>query len=33
MSKAWFLSAQVTCGGQLAVRLEFACTVASTADD
>jgi 3-hydroxyacyl-[acyl-carrier-protein] dehydratase len=30
ISKAWFLSARVTCGGQLAVRLEFICAVAPT---
>ncbi len=28
ISKAWFLSARVSCGGQLAVRLEFICAVA-----
>ena len=30
ISKAWFLSARVTCGGKLAVRLEFICAVAPT---
>jgi len=30
ISKAWFLSARVSCGGQLAVRLEFICAVAPT---
>ena len=30
ISKAWFLSARVTCGGQLAVRLEFTCAIAPT---
>ncbi len=30
ISKAWFLSARVSCGGQLAVRLEFICAVAQT---
>ncbi len=29
VSKAWFLSAKVTCGGQIALRFEFACTMAS----
>jgi 3-hydroxyacyl-[acyl-carrier-protein] dehydratase len=28
VSKAWFLSAKVTCGGQVAVRFEFTCAVA-----
>ena len=28
ISKAWFLSARVTCGGKLAVRLEFTCAIA-----
>lgn len=30
ISKAWFLKARVSCGGQLAVRLEFICAVAPT---
>jgi 3-hydroxyacyl-[acyl-carrier-protein] dehydratase len=30
VSIAWYLTAKVTCGGQLAVRFEFACTLAST---
>jgi len=28
ISKAWFLSAKVSCGGQLAVRMDFICAVA-----
>lgn len=28
VSKAWFLKAKVTCGGQLAVRFEFTCAMA-----
>ena len=28
VSKAWYLSAKVTCGGQVAVRFEFTCAVA-----
>jgi 3-hydroxyacyl-[acyl-carrier-protein] dehydratase len=28
VSKAWILSAKVTCGGQVAVRFEFTCAVA-----
>jgi len=28
VTKAWFLKATVTCGGQLAVRFEFTCAVA-----
>ena len=28
ISNAWYLSAKVTCAGQLAVRFEFTCTVA-----
>lgn len=30
IAKAWFLSARVTCGGHLAVRLEFICAMAPT---
>jgi 3-hydroxyacyl-[acyl-carrier-protein] dehydratase len=30
ISHAWFLSARVSCGGELAVRLEFICAVAPT---
>ncbi len=28
ISKAWFLSGRVSCGGQLAVRLDFTCALA-----
>lgn len=28
ISKAWFLSAKVSCGGQLAARMDFICAVA-----
>jgi 3-hydroxyacyl-[acyl-carrier-protein] dehydratase len=28
ISKAWFLSARVSCGGQLAARMDFICAVA-----
>jgi 3-hydroxyacyl-[acyl-carrier-protein] dehydratase len=31
VSKAWFLAAKVTCGGQVAVRFEFTCAVAPMA--
>jgi 3-hydroxyacyl-[acyl-carrier-protein] dehydratase len=33
VSKVWYMKAQVHCGKQLAARLEFACTVASTGDE
>jgi 3-hydroxyacyl-[acyl-carrier-protein] dehydratase len=33
VSKAWFLNATVTCGGQLAVRLSFTCAVAPSVQD
>ncbi len=29
VSKAWFLTAKVTCGGQIALRFKFACTMAA----
>ncbi len=31
--KAWFLKAKVTCGGQVAARLEFACAIAPPTED
>ncbi len=33
VSNAWFLKAKVTCAGQLAVRLEFTCAIASTTQE
>jgi 3-hydroxyacyl-[acyl-carrier-protein] dehydratase len=33
VTKAWFLKASVTCGGQLAARLDFTCAVAPAAQE